>query len=299
MNNFFGLTTDESGVLTSTRDNVWVFNATAISTTIGWQTWTKPSGVSMVYMIAIGGGGGGGGGQSDSQSGARSGGGGGGGSAVTVVIYPAAFLPDVLQILVGVGGAGGAAYGHGESGKMTYVSISKNIIANDVLLASGFSAANGGEDSSSGEGGWVDTFTSLFGNAISAGWKSIAGMRGSIGVQLGLPITSGGSVGGLVDASHVGFDGGWVEFRTAVYTNLILGGVAAGAGGLINGGAGVCYWQRLMFSGGSGGGANALSGTGGIGGAGGPGSGGGGGGAGVTGGTGGTGGGGLVIIAAW
>jgi hypothetical protein len=64
------------------------------------RDWVKPRGASMVRMLLIGAGGGGGNGQNRL---------GGGSGAVTQWIGPAIFIPDVLRVSIGAGGAGGAA----------------------------------------------------------------------------------------------------------------------------------------------------------------------------------------------
>jgi hypothetical protein len=66
------------------------------------RDWVKPRGVSMVRFMLIGAGGGGG--VPDASSGVGSGGSG----AVTSWIGPAIFVPDILRITIGAGGASGA-----------------------------------------------------------------------------------------------------------------------------------------------------------------------------------------------
>ena len=63
------------------------------------RDWVKPRGASMVRMLIIAGGGGGGAGST------TVGGGGGGSGGITQWIGPAIFIPDVLRISIGAGGA--------------------------------------------------------------------------------------------------------------------------------------------------------------------------------------------------
>ena len=67
--------------------DVQVFNANAVTAGVGWVTWAKRRGVSMVQIICIAGGGGGGGGFVGAASAAGGGAGGGsaGQTAVTVL----------------------------------------------------------------------------------------------------------------------------------------------------------------------------------------------------------------------
>ena len=80
-------------------------NFQRFTTTGSTQTWTKPTGVTLIYMELIGGGGGGGGGSSDNKS--QSGGGGGG--AFQWGIYDAAYIPATLTVSVGAGAVAAAA----------------------------------------------------------------------------------------------------------------------------------------------------------------------------------------------
>ena len=87
--------------------------------TPGDTTWTKPSGITMVYIECIGGGGGGGGGQGYNREGAA----GGGGGALSRYTYPAESLPNTLTITVGAAGTGGLWSGdaHGGNGGTSFV----------------------------------------------------------------------------------------------------------------------------------------------------------------------------------
>ena len=70
------------------------------------RDWMKPRGASMVRMLLISAGAGG------RVGSTFSGGIGGGSGSVTTWIGPAIFIPDQLQIVIGAGGASGAAGGN-------------------------------------------------------------------------------------------------------------------------------------------------------------------------------------------
>jgi hypothetical protein len=222
------------------------------------RDWVKPRGASMVRMLLIGAGAGG-------RAGSTSGGGTGGGSgAVTQWIGPAIFIPDVLQISIGAGGASGSA-----GTNTTIIYQAKNGTGYTLLTAEG-AASNG-----------------IF--------KSIVGQNGS-GTSVTAPTTtflSGGAGGGG------GAQDGYSVFPNYGYPQLI-GGITGGPG--TNGPSGYFLTQPIMLGvGGSGGGGNSNAGsTGNVGGNGGIGCGGGGGGRGVSvGGPGGRGGDGAVFIWSW
>ena len=77
--------------------------------------WQKPANCSLVYVEIIGAGAGGGSGRGG--AGATSAGGGGGGSgSLAVFTFHAQFVPNIVPIIVGVGGAGGVAVISGSNG---------------------------------------------------------------------------------------------------------------------------------------------------------------------------------------
>lgn len=88
------------------RGEPTVFKARVTGFSQGGQIWVKPPGVSFVYIIAIAGGGGGAGGAGTPPN---AGGAGGGPSAYTALLMPAKFVPEALEIIVGMGGAGAAS----------------------------------------------------------------------------------------------------------------------------------------------------------------------------------------------
>jgi hypothetical protein len=255
-------------------------------------TWIKPRGISSVFITAIGAGGGGGGGGSQPAGTNKGGGGGGGTGAVSSGYFDASLLPDVLEITIGVGGAGGTPQVNGTNGGATIVKPhnSNNTAATYILIANG------------GGGGGL-------GNITTRGAAGVAGVTATITSALYsnlgvLRLTSGfnGGLGGGA-AGQVG--------QGRVYNSdgvLILGGGGGGARSFPGGGIGGAldvpsssgFFRLKLFASTGGGGSNgsdiAPAGNGANAAIG---SGGGGGGSGTTGGTGGKGGDGLVIITCW
>lgn len=85
----------------------WVYTGNKVSN--GFQTWSKPPGISFVHIICIGAGAGGSGAYPYVAGTAARGGSGGGAGALNSVFLPAYLVPDTLYINIGIGGAGGAA----------------------------------------------------------------------------------------------------------------------------------------------------------------------------------------------
>ena len=279
-----------------------------------WQTWEKPRGISMIHITCIGGGGGGRSGWcADSIT--RSGGGGGGSGGFSMLLIPAVFLPDVLYVSVGSGGAGGVS--------ITTAASTTGMAASDGT----FSSVNIAPTNAA-------TYIACFANA-GAGAANIlvgantAGAGGSAANALNALISGLGQLTAL--AGHAGLSGPTTTPGSLIYptTGLLLSGGGCGGGGSNNSGGsitaptqtsfsliptrnggtqspgddGLSLSRPLMSIGGAGGGSSssitAGGGSGGRGGNGGLGCGGGGGGAGPSGtgsGAGGNGGDGLVVI---
>jgi hypothetical protein len=130
------------------------------------RDWVKPRGASMVRFMLIGAGGGG------SNGSSTVGGGGGGSGGITSWIGPAIFIPDVLQVAVGVGrvaadGIASAIFYRASNGD------------NQLLTASGGSAGSG---TTGGAGG-----TAIANNYFGASgiYTSIAGQAGTAGSSTG------------------------------------------------------------------------------------------------------------------
>lgn len=297
----------------------------------GSQKWIKPRGAVMCYMICVGGGGSGGGGTSGATTTARGGGGGGACSSIAKHLIPAIFLPDVLLIQVGNGGAGVAADTNGNAGINSIISHGVGLTAigtiPNIILQSNNAAPGGGAKGTNATGGAGGTVPTISTQAISGAAAShaiqsfIVGLVGAVGgAQTGanganfngstwnLICTSPGTGGAGVNSVSTGFVGGAIGFNSgfdfadgSIVGNTALAGGTAGASGTGasgNGNAGIQLWKPFYMTGGTGGGSSDAN-TGGDGGKGGIGCGGGGGGGGTTGGKGGAGGDGIVIIISW
>lgn len=305
----------------ATKADVQTFGANSTAVNVGWATWTKPRGISMVHIVGIGAAGGGG----DAVAGAAStaaGGGGGGSGGLTVVMMPAILLPDTLFLSVAKGNPNNTSTSAAAS-YSTRVAVYPDATANNcVLIVNG--GASGGK-SNGATAGPVGTAAAIATNAtMPIGWTfstlALAGQVGIIGgttgnanaltlPTTGLLVTGGTGGGGVGAAGAAGGNGG------AITAAGVMGGATGGAGGAAGGAnpggtgwSGTCPFKTLGYwLGGTGGGASGLSGTptgstGGNGGRGATGSGGGGGGGAFTGqqfGLGGYGGDSLVIITSW
>jgi hypothetical protein len=232
------------------------------------RDWIKPRGVSMVRMLLIGAGAGG------NQGSTGAAGAGRGSGAVTEWIGPAIFIPDVLRISIG---AGGASNGNGTNTTVVYQA--KDGTGYTLLTANGATAASAGAAASS---------NNFFG--ASGIFSSTAGQTGGAS-----PSTTTFLSGGANGSATVTGVGANVTCNYGYPT--ISGGVGTTGG---KGGDGFFLTQPIMIgAGGAGGGGNS-AGTGGAGGIGGIGCGGGGGARGsVAGGAGGRGGDGAVFIWSW
>jgi hypothetical protein len=183
-----------------------------------WQTWRKPRGVKWIYMLAVGGGASGGTGINTANSGGA--GAGGGSGSQTVVMIPAMFVPDVLYIACGNGGASQTASGvPGLPGLPTYVAIeadtgmdfNKNILWTNPGNVGGTPAS---------------TVGGLGGTAASAaiiGYMPLAG-RGFYTQIAGQPGGAGGTTGGSASGLTLSSSGLMVSGGTG-------GGGSAGASG--------------------------------------------------------------------
>jgi hypothetical protein len=307
--------------LTNTDINNQVFESVGLNT---WQMWTKPRGIKFVNFIVIGGGAGGGGGVKGASGSNRAGGGGGGSSGITRAIFPANVIPDILYVLVGQGGLGGAAATTGTAGGLSYVSVNPTTTPTiNILLASGAAGALPG--TGAGAGGAAGTIFAQTAGLLSylGTVNLIAGQAGATStppstvgsITIALP-TTGGAAGGTGSNTNTGFAGG--NITGAGFVPTILGATPGGTptpsspAGNPNDGytskpSGLVTMRNPMFfTGGSGGGGfpggGGVIGFGSKGGNGSYGSGGGGGGAGGNGGVGGAGGNGgngLVLINCW
>jgi hypothetical protein len=302
---------DFSHLPTSYTGDLQIFKTPSTVTNLQWDTWKKPRGVSMAYMLLLGGGGGGGGGLTGIAGANRGGGGSGASSGQLTIIIPLLLLPDNLYVQVGAGGTGvGSAGGTASSGLLSYVSVRPDNTANNVVAVSGAAGATGGASGTSGVGGAGGTGGTIaaIANMCFADlgvWTAVAGQAGvaggnpgAFGVSQSFPTTGIFTMSGTGGAGVATVDqaGGFI---TAVANTLIsdyrpVNPVA----GSNDGSGGPTLWKPLFNYGGIGAAAS-NNGIGGQGGNGAFGSGGGGGGAGTTGGKGGDGGNGIVIIYCW
>ena len=293
--------------------DVAIFNRPCQTTNLEWESWRKPRGVRMVYILNIGGGGGGGGGFTAIAGSARGGGGGGGSSAQTISVFPAFLLPDVLFVQVGKGGLGvGSGGGTAGSGVLSYVAVRPDTTGNNVVSISGAAAAAGGTTgtgAAAGTGGTAGTAASVSGMCFTGlasqafvvagqGGANGGAQTGAVGASITFPTTGLVTTGGAGGAGVTGADFAGGAFNATANTLISDYRPVAPAAGSNNGSGGPTLWKPLFNYGGCGGSAS-NAGVGGQGGIGAYGCGGGGGGGGTTGGTGGNGGSGLVIIIAW
>lgn len=298
------------GLPPSLRASTSIFNRPCTATG-QWETWRKPRGVSMVYIMCIGGGAGGGYGFSGIAGSARGGGGGGGSSGAGIVIVQAAFLPDIMFVQVGAGGVGlGGGAGPAPSGVLSYVGIAPDPAVQNLIAVSSSVAPVGGGVGTAGAGGaggaggtspgistmplaGLGNFYLIAGQLGAAGGVSAGGVGNPIGIS-SQGFTQGGSGGAGTTAAD--FAGGSFTDSGDYLSEQRPATPAAGSAGFGSGGP--MIWKPF-FSFGGGGGSSSNAGAGASAGNGSYGSGGGGGGAGQSIGRGGDGGSGIVIITSW
>ena len=236
------------------------------------RDWIKPRGASMCRMLLIGAGGGGGAGTT--SAGAQ----GGGSGAVTQWIGPAIFIPDVLRISIGAGGASGAA-----GGNTTIVYQAKDGTGYTLLTANGPTFGSTAAASTNNYFGAAGIFKSIAGQTGAA--QNTAITASSTTFLSGGAGGSGNTGAGPNVACNYGYP-------------TLLGGSTNGA----KGADGFFITQPIMLGAGGAGGGGSNTGIGGAGGNGGIGCGGGGGGISLTGfanSVGGRGGDGAVFIWSW
>ena len=195
--------------------------------------WVKPQGASFVWFTLIGGGGGG-----------TSSGIGGGSSAVVNCLIPAFLIPDVLNVIVGIGGLGVSS----TSGSASFIRYQQKDGSGYVLLS-----VNGG---GSGSGGGIPGAVSTSNFFSAAGfYQSVAGQIGALAdTSNGASTTtflSGGSGGNSVTGAG--------QDSTANYGYSAKGG-AAGASN--PGGNGAFMLSPIIVGLGGAGGAGAGGGAG-------------------------------------
>ena len=296
------------------------FGGTGSATAHTWRqfVWEKPTGKTWLWGSIIGAGAGAGGGFSAAAGSTRGGGGGGAPGGNITFFVPLALLPDILYIVAGTGGAGGAPSAAGIGGGESGFGLGPNMIISgtgvvqpDALFftpaggagAAASGASSGGAGSTGANGtsalaGFVYT-AAYSGNPGTASGGSQTGAvgGGTFSVPLTRPIPGCGGAG--VGTANTDFAGGTATAVGTLASSVIALPIAGAAGG----GNGTHGYERynsagvpMIFVPSSGGGSSGASGTGGYGGNGGLGCGGSGGGGGVTGGAGGNGGQGAVFL---
>lgn len=292
--------------------DVQIFNVPSTVTNLQWTTYQKPRGKTMLEILCIGGGGGGGGGFTGVAVSARGGGGSGGSSSVTRVMIPLYFLPDILYIQVGQGGQGvGSGGGTAGSGILSYVAVSPNTTATNIIAVSGAAATVGGGTGTAaavGAAGTAGTIATIAGMPLAglgiyqmiAGQMGVAGgaVAGANGTAQGIPTSSVITMAGSSGAGTTSADFAGGLFTAITDSYLSEQRPATPAAGTFNGSDGPQLWKPF-FSFGGGGGSSSNAAAGGAGGNGAYGAGGGGGGGGTTGGRGGNGGSGIIMLTAW
>lgn len=236
-------------------------------------TWTKPTGVTGIYVEIVGGGAGGGSGGRLQTSQSRCGGGSGAGGVYLNRWCKASDLGSTVSVTVGAGGPGGvAATSDNSAGSSGTVGGQSSF---GTLLQSGTAGAGGAGSTSNGAEGVISSragATTIFagagalgGNAktASSGTNSVyggAGGGGGNGAQAGITTSTSGGSGGVVSAlassmtgaaagatATTGGGGGGGSYSTATV------GMTGGAGGFPGGGGGGGSASDNGFNSGAGG----------------------------------------------
>lgn len=226
------------------------------------RDWIKPRGASMVRFMLIGAGGGG------ANASSSAGAGGGGSGAVTSWIGPAIFIPDILQVAVGVGGkasdgvasaifyrasngdnqlltalGGSSAFAGGAGG----VAMTANYFAASGIFTS-IAGQAGAAGSSTGSGTNRDASTVTFLSGGGGGSGANGGTGGSVTPNYGYPVLASAT------STNAGKDGYFI-------TQPILVG-AGGGGGSTNTSSGGAGGRGGIGCGGGGAGEDSLTGGG-------------------------------------
>lgn len=212
-------------------------------------TWTKPGGITVVYVELIGGGAGGGASNQGDQIsiGIRGGDGGAGGVFLSQLFF-ASTLSGTVQVTVGVGGSGGPSQTTLESG--TFGSIGGASSFGDYLNS--LTQANPAQPS----------FRGLSAYTVATAGNGVGAFAGGTSLFCG----GGGGGGGIPSAS--GGRGGFARFLTTVGSGVLQGenavadegGGGGGGGPYVSGTTGVRGGDGAYPGGGGGGGGSSFSG---------------------------------------
>ena len=277
--------------------DVQTYMGPVTTTVIQWQTWRKPRGAKMVYMIAVGAGSSGGCGL---NTGTTSGGGAGGGSgAMSYCAIPAVLLPDELFVQAGNGGRQPATLvsaAVGVAGIPSYVCLEPTSLVAQLTVLFANAGAATGTAATTTAGGAAGTAAAVatIANMPFAGrgfYQFLAGAAGAAGggstaagaslttpFQTGLPVTGGAGGGGASATPGAGgtishpFSMGSVFINNYAAAAASSGATPAARGSIIQ-----PHKFNMFYGGfGGGGGNQTAGGAAGAGGDGGPGCGGGG-----------------------
>lgn len=173
------------------------------------QTWTKPPGISQVYVEAIGGGGGGGSGSASY---------GGGGGAFANGVFNASVIGGTVSVVVGAGGAGGIngvnsglGGNGGDSSFLTLKARGGSAGADSTSFNAFYTVGKGGDGTIGGAAS--SEFFGGGGYGSGSGGKngksgdSLMGGAGGAGVSGGAGISVNAGSGGIIGANG-GYPGG-------------------------------------------------------------------------------------------
>lgn len=189
-------------------------------------TWTKPATGTFARIICIGGGAGGGSGRRGGGGFTdQTGGGGGGGGAYSEVTIPLALLGATESVVVGDGGAGGAAQTSDNTDGNVGDNAGNSSFGNWVRAYGGIAGSGGtlGFNVNGGEGGIVGL------------WAGGNGVGGNNNTPSNLTTTNigagGGGGGGGINSLNSSFDGGLSGAVLVINHSYTLGGVVPGGVG--------------------------------------------------------------------
>lgn len=303
------------------RNNIIVSGeVTTVASTNRYNAWHVPTDSKFVRIVCIGGGGGGSAGDISAAGAASFGGAGGGSGGFTSVIIPTKYLPPVLFLQPGYGGAGSTtSQNNGAAGvsggpSVVYGFISSSTVP--IITANGGQGgqATAGVNPMNGGAGGTTVGNRNILSYFCSNFINLAGLAGQNGGNADVSGTAFSALQSHFLCGGAGASGSSTTTAFAGQTITGAGELPTIAGGALStatsaatrpeGGSGVWLWKPMMGTGGAGGGSTIT--TNGFGGRGGDGAygcgGGGGGGAsgtGVTAGPGGNGGPGLIIINCW